>query len=76
MVSKANVNRWEGEPPSRGLLKAIMREAGLSPRRWANRPGYRYAAHSHPYHKVLYCAQGSIQFRMEPDCEAYELGPG
>jgi quercetin dioxygenase-like cupin family protein len=70
------MTRWQGEPPSREQLEAVMREAGLSPHWWSNGPGYRYAAHSHPYHKVLYCARGSIQFRIEPGGNVYHLRPG
>ncbi|MEX2322636.1 MAG: AraC family ligand binding domain-containing protein [Acidimicrobiia bacterium] len=35
---------------------------GLESYRWSNGPGHRYAAHSHPYHKVLICDSGSITF--------------
>src|SRR5215469_6807205 len=37
-----------------------MRRDGLAPYRWSNGPYDSYAAHSHAYHKVLYCARGSI----------------
>ncbi len=35
---------------------------GLEPHSWSNRPGDRYGSHTHPYHKVLYCVEGSITF--------------
>lgn len=38
---------------------------GLSPHTWSNGPGYVYAEHSHPYHKVLFCIEGSIVFHTE-----------
>jgi len=41
---------------------------------WSNGPGDLYAAHSHPYEKVLYCVAGSITFTL-PDREI-RLGPG
>ena len=41
---------------------------------WSNGPGDRYAAHSHPYEKVLYCVAGSITFTL-PDREI-RLDPG
>ncbi|MGH2547384.1 MAG: cupin domain-containing protein [Actinomycetota bacterium] len=34
------------------------------PRWWSNAPGDRYGRHDHPYHKVLYCAAGSIVFHL------------
>lgn len=64
------------DPPSREALEAVFREDGLSPRWWSNGPGDTYAPHSHPYHKVLYCWQGSIRFRLEPSGQTYELSPG
>jgi quercetin dioxygenase-like cupin family protein len=42
---------------------AFARE-GLSPHGWSNAPGDVYAAHSHAYHKVLYCLRGSIVFHV------------
>ncbi|MFQ5948134.1 MAG: cupin domain-containing protein, partial [Acidimicrobiia bacterium] len=41
---------------------ATLEEEGLEPHTWENRPGFRYAEHSHPYHKVLFCVDGSITF--------------
>jgi len=32
---------------------------------WSNGPGDRYAAHTHPYEKILYCVEGSITFVLE-----------
>ena len=31
---------------------------------WSNGPRDRYAEHEHPYAKLLYCAEGSIEFRL------------
>ena len=39
---------------------------GLDPHTWSNAPGYVYGEHHHPYHKVLFCIEGSITFRT-PD---------
>ena len=50
-----------------------MRGEGLTPRWWSNRPGEEYASHEHGYHKVLYCAKGSITFATPAG--DYELGP-
>jgi quercetin dioxygenase-like cupin family protein len=44
------------------------------PRWWSNSPGDRYGRHDHPYHKVLYCAEGSIVFHLRD--RDVELRPG
>jgi quercetin dioxygenase-like cupin family protein len=46
------------------LERALRDETGDVPRWWSNRPGDRYGWHRHPYHKVLYCADGSIVFHL------------
>jgi quercetin dioxygenase-like cupin family protein len=44
---------------------------------WSNRPGDRYAAHSHSYEKVLYCVEGSITFVLEAlDAKRIDLEEG
>jgi quercetin dioxygenase-like cupin family protein len=43
---------------------------------WSNGPGDRYAAHTHPYEKVLYCVSGSITFVLEDEGRRLELTPG
>jgi hypothetical protein len=65
---KPKVTRWSGaRPPSEGDLERILRDEGLAPGWWSNGPGDRYGEHSHPYHKVLYCAHGSICFIVASD---------
>lgn len=32
---------------------------------WSNGPGDRYARHTHPYTKILYCVTGSIDFSLD-----------
>ena len=69
------LTRWPNpEPPTTEALEAILRTEGLSPSRWSNGPGDRYGEHSHPYHKVLYCAAGSICFVCSG--EPIDLSPG
>ncbi len=63
-----------GEPPTRAELDALLVRAGLSPPWWSNGPGDRYASHDHAYHKVLYCARGSIRFDVTG--KAFDLSPG
>lgn len=47
-----------------GAAKAFRDEGCSSPRAWANGPGDTYARHSHGYHKVLFCLDGSITFHL------------
>lgn len=70
----ATVTRAQQPFDERRVLDAFARER-LSPSRWSNGPGDTYAAHSHAYHKVLFCLRGSISFRLE-DGEEIELHPG
>jgi mannose-6-phosphate isomerase-like protein (cupin superfamily) len=54
---------------------ARFREEGCSgPRFWGNGPGDRYGRHSHDYHKVLFCLEGSITFHTADG--DVELEPG
>lgn len=65
-MSSIQVVPWEkGTSPSPQEIEEKFRGEGLSPSRWSNGPGDRYAAHSHSYHKVLYCVSGSIIFNVE-----------
>jgi len=62
-VSEINVRPWsEGESPSEAGIRHILDEEGLQPYRWSNAPGDMYAAHTHPYDKVIYVVKGSITF--------------
>lgn len=47
--------------------EAAFRDQGLEPHIWSNEPGYVYAEHEHPYHKVLFCLDGSIVFHTTDD---------
>jgi quercetin dioxygenase-like cupin family protein len=57
------------------LMTTLRREAG-SCYSWSNGPHDRYAAHSHPYEKVLYCVEGSIAFVLEHEGKRVELNAG
>jgi mannose-6-phosphate isomerase-like protein (cupin superfamily) len=63
------------EAPPREDLERVYADAGLSPSWWSNGPHDRYSPHSHAYHKVLFCAQGSITF-LVPGAGEFTLGPG
>jgi len=68
---------WGSEEDlSEKSLESIFRDEGLRPRWWSNGPGHLYGAHGHSYHKVLYCARGSIRFDLPASGESYELCPG
>lgn len=43
---------------------------------WSNGPGDRYAAHEHPYAKLLVCAEGTITFLVGEDHTPVELAAG
>ncbi len=58
-----------------GLMASLRREAG-SCYSWSNGPHDRYAAHSHPYEKVLYCVEGSITFVLETEGKQVDLSSG
>lgn len=45
-------------------LKRQLAEEGLSAERWSNGPHAIYAAHEHPYGKILLVASGSIVFTL------------
>jgi quercetin dioxygenase-like cupin family protein len=58
----------------RQIAKQAMSDEGLVPRTWSAQAGFRFSRHSHPYHKVLYCLEGSITFHI-PEGDV-DLGPG
>jgi quercetin dioxygenase-like cupin family protein len=63
-----------GTPPSLADLERWFEDEGLQSSVWSNEPDYRYAEHSHPYRKILFCVSGSITFRTA-DGE-FALQPG
>ncbi len=63
-----------GPPPSPREIEDRFSAEGLTPRRWGNAPGDTYGWHSHSYHKVLYCEEGSITFHTRHG--DFELQPG
>lgn len=64
--------------PDRGVAgaEARLRALGVEPMAWSNRPGDRYATHSHGYTKLIVCAEGSITFLIGPESTPVELRPG
>jgi len=71
------VRRWVGdEPPQEADIQRMLAEQGLSGYRWSNAPGDTYAAHTHPYHKVIFVVRGSIAFGLPATGEQVELRAG
>jgi Cupin domain len=57
------VTKTEGAIKDRAEANEAFRDAACSaPRPWGNAPGDTYGWHSHDYHKVLFCLEGSITF--------------
>jgi quercetin dioxygenase-like cupin family protein len=68
MRCDASVTRWAlRETPRADKLNALLADEGLRAHRWSNRPGDRYPARTHAFHKVIYVVAGSITFRL-PAC--------
>lgn len=77
MGDRVTVQRWlEDQAPAEAALQAKFAAEGLRPYRWSNAPGDVYAAHQHPYHKVIYVVQGSITFGLPGSGETVTLHPG
>ena len=53
-----------------------LRAARVEPMAWSNGPGDRYAAHEHPYTKLVVCAEGSITFLVGDEGTPVNLAPG
>jgi len=60
----------------RGDHEARLRAEGLSPGRWSNGPGDRYASHVHAYDKVIVVDRGSIRFGLPAAVRTIELDEG
>ena len=72
-----NAVQWSGEQlPTEAALRHILHVEGLEAARWSNAPGDRYAAHAHPYHKILYVVTGSIRFGLPDEGQSITLYPG
>ena len=85
MEQETAVHPWiEAAPPSEAAIRQRLAAAGLQPYSWSNGPGDVYAAHAHPFHKVLYVVSGTISFgfpaigrkQMLPPGDRLELPPG
>ncbi|MGH2692487.1 MAG: cupin domain-containing protein [Actinomycetota bacterium] len=64
----------DGALRAREDLDGWFRDQGLEPRWWSNEPRESYGWHDHPYHKVLFCSEGSIVFHLRDG--DVEMEPG
>jgi quercetin dioxygenase-like cupin family protein len=72
-----SVQPWRAaEPPTEPAILQAFAAEGLRPYRWSNGPGDVYAAHSHPYHKVIMVVGGSITFGFPDGGQAATLVAG
>jgi quercetin dioxygenase-like cupin family protein len=72
-----SISPWaEEETPTEEQMRGILDQEGLQPYRWSNGPGDVYAAHTHPFHKVIYVVKGSITFGFPGDGEQATLQAG
>ncbi len=62
------------DPDLARIAASFLAARGGVPRKWSNRPGDTYAEHSHPYYKVLFCLEGSIEFTTPVG--VFQLSPG
>jgi quercetin dioxygenase-like cupin family protein len=71
------IHRWDGQqPPRERELRERLKEEGLSPSLWSNRPGDVYPEHTHPYDKVIYVVRGSIRWVLPESNQEIEARPG
>jgi quercetin dioxygenase-like cupin family protein len=69
------VDRHTGAAPEPRETEAQLRAEARDVYGWSNGPGDRYERHAHAYNKLLYCAQGSIDFVLG-DGRTLTLRPG
>jgi len=70
------LDRLDAGGPGVAAAEHTLRTAGVTPYAWSNAPGDTYAAHDHPYTKLLICAEGSITFLVGPDEAPVEISAG
>ncbi len=71
------VTPWnQPQPPSESTLRQMLSDEGLNFYAWGNAPHDTYAAHTHPYDKVIYVVRGSITFGLPQTGQALTLYPG
>jgi len=69
------IDRHAGGPADTATMEKQLRAEARDVYGWSNGPGDRYDQHSHAYHKLLYCTDGSIDFILG-DGRTLTLRPG
>lgn len=63
--------------PSEAELRHRLISEGLDPRSWSAASGDREPVHSHEFHKIVYCVEGSVWYSITDDRDrTIELEPG
>lgn len=57
-------------------MRQRLRADGMDAGSWSNGPRDTYAAHDHPYDKVLVCVRGGITFHLGGAGQDVALDPG
>lgn len=63
-------------PPAENHIRQKLEAEGLMYYEWSNGPEDTYAAHTHPFHKIIYVLQGSITFGLPGLGDQVTLHPG
>lgn len=63
-------------PPTQEIIQQILDAEGLTYYAWSNAPGDIYAAHVHPFDKVLYVVRGSISFELPDSGRSVKMSAG
>ena len=69
------IDRHASGPADAATIEKHLRQEARDVYGWSNGPGDRYEQHSHSYHKLLYCTDGSIDFILG-DGRTLTLRPG
>ncbi len=77
VATSFRTEKWaQQNPPSEDLIQQRLEAEGLTYYKWSNAPGDIYAAHTHPFHKVIYVLKGSITFGLPGAGEQVTLEAG
>jgi quercetin dioxygenase-like cupin family protein len=77
MSAATTITPWDRPtPPTEADIHARYNAEDLQPYAWSNKPGDKYIAHTHAFHKVLYVVRGSITFGLPDTGESFTLHPG
>lgn len=77
VATSFRTEKWDQQnPPSEDLIQQRLEAEGLTYYKWSNAPGEIYAAHTHPFHKVIYVLKGSIIFGLPGSGEQVTLEAG